>query len=42
MLKGGRQEVRPRLATNVDQEALWNNLDVIDCFATDHGESHFK
>ncbi|XP_063727618.1 multifunctional protein CAD-like isoform X2 [Symsagittifera roscoffensis] len=36
MLKGGRQEVRPRLATNVDQEALWNNLDVIDCFATDH------
>ncbi len=33
----GRSEVRPRLATVEDQEALWQNLDVIDCFATDHG-----
>jgi carbamoyl-phosphate synthase/aspartate carbamoyltransferase/dihydroorotase len=32
----GRSEVRPRLATKADQDALWENLDVIDCFATDH------
>jgi dihydroorotase-like cyclic amidohydrolase len=32
----GRGEVRPRLATRDDVEALWQNLDVIDCFATDH------
>ena len=32
----GRSEVRPRLATKEDQQALWENLDVIDCFATDH------
>jgi carbamoyl-phosphate synthase/aspartate carbamoyltransferase/dihydroorotase len=32
----GRQEVRPRLATQQDIDALWDNLDVIDCFATDH------
>jgi len=32
----GRGEVRPRLASSTDQEALWENLDVIDCFATDH------
>lgn len=32
----GRSEVRPRLASAVDREALWQNLDVIDCFATDH------
>jgi dihydroorotase-like cyclic amidohydrolase len=32
----GRTEVRPRLATREDVEALWANLDVIDCFATDH------
>jgi carbamoyl-phosphate synthase/aspartate carbamoyltransferase/dihydroorotase len=32
----GRSEVRPRLATRADQQALWDNLDVIDCFATDH------
>lgn len=33
---GGRMEVRPRLATQKDVDALWENLDVIDCFATDH------
>lgn len=33
---GGRMEVRPRLATQADVDALWQNLDVIDCFATDH------
>jgi len=32
----GRLEVRPRLATQQDVDALWENLDVIDCFATDH------
>jgi carbamoyl-phosphate synthase/aspartate carbamoyltransferase/dihydroorotase len=32
----GRMSVRPRLATPADQQALWDNLDVIDCFATDH------
>ncbi len=32
----GRGEVRPRLATAADRAALWDNLDVIDCFATDH------
>jgi carbamoyl-phosphate synthase/aspartate carbamoyltransferase/dihydroorotase len=35
-LGGGRGEVRPRLATTADQQALWENLAVIDCFATDH------
>jgi carbamoyl-phosphate synthase/aspartate carbamoyltransferase/dihydroorotase len=35
-LPGGRAEVRPRLATREDVDALWANLDVIDCFATDH------
>src|SRR6266498_2083125 len=32
----GRAEVRPRLATQADVDALWQNMDVIDCFATDH------
>lgn len=32
----GRGEVRPRLATPADREALWDNLEVIDCIATDH------
>jgi len=32
----GRAEVRPRLAAERDREARWENLDVIDCFATDH------
>jgi carbamoyl-phosphate synthase/aspartate carbamoyltransferase/dihydroorotase len=36
MASTGRGEVRPRLATPADKEALWQNLDVIDCFATDH------
>lgn len=35
-VKEGRMEVRPRLATQKDVDALWENLDVIDCFATDH------
>lgn len=32
----GRSEVCPRLANAADQQALWDNLDVIDCFASDH------
>ncbi len=32
----GRGEVRPRLASKENVQALWANLDVIDCFATDH------
>ena len=32
----GRKEVRPRLAAPEDQQALWDNLAYIDCFATDH------
>jgi carbamoyl-phosphate synthase/aspartate carbamoyltransferase/dihydroorotase len=32
----GRGEVRPRLGTKEDVDSLWTNLDVIDCFATDH------
>ncbi len=34
--KEGRMEVRPRLATQKDVDALWENINVIDCFATDH------
>lgn len=26
------------LGTREDMEALWENLDIIDCFATDHGK----
>ncbi len=32
----GRLEVRPRLTTQKDVDALWENIDVIDCFASDH------
>lgn len=32
----GCSEVRPRLASSSDQEALWENLNVVDCFASDH------
>jgi carbamoyl-phosphate synthase/aspartate carbamoyltransferase/dihydroorotase len=32
----GMGEVRPRLAGRDDVEALWANLEVIDCFSTDH------
>ncbi len=28
--------MRPRLARQSDVDALWENLDFIDCFATDH------
>lgn len=32
----GRGEVRPTLAEPSDLQALWDNLDAIDCFVTDH------
>lgn len=32
----GRAEVRPRLASEADRLALRANLEVVDCFATDH------
>lgn len=32
----GYGEVRPRLATKEDVDSLWQNMEVIDCFATDH------
>lgn len=35
----GRAAVRPALGTRQDVEALWENMDIIDCFATDHGKS---
>ncbi len=35
-LTGGRGEVRPMLGKKEDVNALWENLAVIDCFATDH------
>ena len=38
----GRSEVRPRLARQSDVDALWENLDVIDCIATDHAPHTLK
>ena len=35
-LGAGPSEVRPRLASSTDSQALWDNLEFIDCFATDH------
>jgi carbamoyl-phosphate synthase/aspartate carbamoyltransferase/dihydroorotase len=35
-LPGGWGEVRPKLASRVDVDALWENMEIIDCFATDH------
>jgi carbamoyl-phosphate synthase/aspartate carbamoyltransferase/dihydroorotase len=32
----GRSEVRPRLASVADHRALWEHLEIIDCFASDH------
>jgi len=38
----GRGGVRPRLAKPEDRDALWENLEVIDCFATDHAPHTLK
>lgn len=38
----GRGQVRPMLGTREDMESLWENLDTIDCFATDHGKCGFS
>lgn len=35
-LGAGCGSVRPALGTQQDVEALWENMDTIDCFATDH------
>ncbi|XP_008833265.1 CAD protein isoform X2 [Nannospalax galili] len=32
----GKGEVRPELSSQEDVEALWENMAVIDCFASDH------
>lgn len=29
-------EVKPPLGMSTDRQALWDNMDIIDCFATDH------
>ncbi|KAJ3606414.1 hypothetical protein NHX12_025935, partial [Muraenolepis orangiensis] len=34
----GWAQVRPTLGSRMDMEALWENMDIIDCFATDHGQ----
>ncbi|ESO10209.1 hypothetical protein HELRODRAFT_186717 [Helobdella robusta] len=31
-----KSQVRPSLVSPEDQQALWDNLNIIDCFATDH------
>lgn len=31
-----RIKVKPAIVTAEDQKALWDNMDIIDCFATDH------
>ncbi|XP_053565421.1 CAD protein isoform X2 [Bombina bombina] len=35
-LGNSKAQVRPMLGTREDLEALWNNMEIIDCFATDH------
>ncbi|XP_069114104.1 multifunctional protein CAD-like isoform X2 [Argopecten irradians] len=31
-----RGQVKPEVSSKEDQQALWDNMDIIDCFATDH------
>lgn len=33
---GAYGDMRPRLATETDRQALWDNIEIIDCIATDH------
>lgn len=35
----GRSRVRPCLVSELDRQTLWENMDIIDCFATDHGKN---
>ena len=35
----GQGQVKPPLVTKDDQDALWENMAIIDCFATDHGKA---
>ena len=35
-LNANLSEVRPMLLSNEDVQALWDNMSIIDCFATDH------
>ncbi|XP_076265993.1 carbamoyl-phosphate synthetase 2, aspartate transcarbamylase, and dihydroorotase rudimentary isoform X2 [Rhynchophorus ferrugineus] len=35
-LGANKSQVRPMLVSPEDQQALWDNIHVIDCFATDH------
>lgn len=37
-----KSEVRPKLVSPEDQQALWENLHLIDCFATDHAPHTIK
>ncbi len=39
---GNRFDMRPKLATPDDVAALWENLDIIDIFATDHAPHTFS
>ena len=39
---GNRFDMRPKLATPDDVVALWENLDIIDIFATDHAPHTFS
>ncbi|KAK6990467.1 CAD protein [Biomphalaria glabrata] len=41
-LGAGPAKVMPRLVTKEDQQALWDNLDIIDCFATDHAPHTYE
>jgi len=34
--------VKPPIVTKEDQNALWEHMDYIDCFATDHGKTLSK
>ena len=33
-----RSVVKPPIVEEEDRQALWDNMEFIDCFATDHGE----
>lgn len=37
-----KSEVRPKLVSLEDQQALWENMHLIDCFATDHAPHTVK